>query len=67
MKLTKACLYIKTTKNKKEVSLSDEIFSQLENYTLYKNKIFWQMWIEDDMTEDEIAIYYKLNQKEKNR
>jgi hypothetical protein len=63
LKLTKACLYIKTTKNKKEVSLSDEIFSQLEDYALYKNKIFWQMWIEDDMTEDEIDIYNKLKSK----
>jgi len=63
LKLTKACLYIKTTKNKKEVSLSDEIFSQLEDYSLYKNKIFWQMWIEDDMTEDEIDIYNKLKSK----
>ena len=64
LKLTKACLYIKTTKNKKEVSLSDEIFSQLEDYALYKNKNFWQMWIEDDMTEDEIDIYNKLKSKE---
>ncbi len=64
LKLTKACLYIKTSKNKKEVSLSDEIFSQLEDYALYKNKIFWQMWIEDDMTEDEIDIYNKLKSKE---
>ena len=63
LKLTKACLYIKTTKNKKEVSLSDEIFSQLEDYSLYKNKIFWQIWIEDDLTEDEIDIYNKLKSK----
>ena len=63
IKLTKACLYIKTIKNKKEVSLSDEIFSQLEDYSLYKNKLFWQNWIEDELSTDEINIYQilKLN------
>ena len=63
LKLTKACLYIKTIKNKKEVSLSDEIFSKLEDYSLYKNKTFWQMWIEDEMTDDEIEIYKILKSK----
>ena len=63
MKLTKACLYIKTIKNKKEVSLSDEIFPKLEDYSLYKNKAFWQMWIEDEMTDDEIEIYKILKSK----
>ena len=57
IKLTKACLYIKTLKNKKEVSLSDEIFPQLENYSIYDKKIFWLNWIEDEMTKEEIEIY----------
>ena len=60
LKLTKACLFIKTIKNKKEISLSDEVFSKLEDYSIYKNKIFWQKWIEDEMTEDEVDIYKVL-------
>ena len=60
LKLTKACLYIKTMKNKKEVSLSDEIFSQLEEYSLYKNRKFWEIWIEDEFNDDELKIYHTL-------
>ena len=65
LKLTKACLFIKTVKNKKEISLSEEIFSQLEDYSLYKNKSFWQKWIEDEMTEDEFEIYKELKKVNK--
>ena len=65
IKLTKACLFIKTIKNKKEISLSEEIFSQLEDYSLYKNKTFWQKWIEEEMTEDEIEIYKELKKGNK--
>ena len=63
--LTKACLYITTIKNKKEVSLSDEIFSQLEDYSLYNNKKFWEKWIEDEMTKEEINIYRNLKKSNK--
>ena len=68
MKLTKACLYIKTFKNKKELILSDEIFPQLESYSPYQNKNFWEKWIEDDMTEEDLQIYNTLknNKEEKN-
>ena len=63
--LTKACLYITTIKNKKEVSLSDEIFSQLEDYSLYNKKIFWEIWIKDEMTSNDIEIYkIKKNDKD---
>ena len=65
IKLTKACLYIKTVKNKKEISLSDEIFSQLEDYSLYNNKKFWEKWIEDEMTKEEINIYRNLKKSNK--
>ena len=60
LKLTKACFYIKTIKNKKEILLCDEIFLALDDYSLYIKKEFWQKWIEDEMTKDEIEIYKKL-------
>ena len=57
LNLTKACLYIKNIKNKKEILLSDDLFSRLENYSLFTKKIFWIKWIEDEMTENDIQIY----------
>ena len=56
IKLTKACLFIKTVKNKKEILLSDDLFPSLENYSLFTKKIFWVKWIEDDMTESDNEI-----------
>ena len=56
MKLLKACLYIKTIKNKKEITLSNELYFQLEKYSIFNNKKFWIYWIEDDMTESDIEI-----------
>ena len=60
MKLTKSCFYIKSFINKKETLLSDIIFSQLENYSPYQNKTFWQKWIEDEMTPEDLQIYNVL-------
>ena len=60
MKLTKSCFYIKSFINKKETLLSDIIFSQLENYSPYQNKTFWQKWIEDEMTPEDLQIYSVL-------
>ena len=62
MKLTKACLYIKTIKNKKEILLSDDLFFGLDNYSLFTKKQFWIIWIEDDMTESDIEIYHLMKQ-----
>ena len=62
--LLKTCLYIKTTKNKKEYLLSDDLFPRLEHYSLFTKKIFWKIWIEDDMTESDIEIF-KLAKKSK--
>ena len=66
MKLLKSCQYIGTTKNKKKLIiikskkfdslLSDEIYSKLENYTLFNNKRFWEIWIDDDLKKDELNI-----------
>ena len=63
LKLTKACLYIKNIKNKKEILLSDDLFSRLENYSLFTKKVFWIKWIEDELNESDIQIYklYKKN------
>ena len=62
--LLKTCLYIKTIKNKKEYLLSDDLFPKLEQYSLFTKKIFWKIWIEDDMTESDIEIF-KLAKKSK--
>ena len=60
VKLTKICIYIKTYKNKKEILLSDEIFSLLDNYPIFKNKSFWKIWIEDGLTESDLKILKKI-------
>ena len=60
MKLTKTCLYIKTIINKKEILLSDDLFFGLDNYSLFTKKQFWIIWIEDDMTENDIKIYHLI-------
>ena len=41
------------------------IFSQLEDYSLYNKKIFWEIWIKDEMTSNDIEIYkIKKNDKD---
>ena len=69
VKLLKSCQYIGTTKNKKEFLvthnivniLSDELYSRLEGYSLFNKQRFWELWIEDDMTESEINLQRLLN------
>ena len=56
IKLLKASLFIKTTKNKKEILLSDDLFFKLENYSLFTKNNFWKEWVEDDMTEKDLEI-----------
>ena len=64
IKLLKASLFIKTIKHKKEYILSDELFVKLEKYSLFVNYNFWERWVEDDMTENDINIL-KLQKKSK--
>ena len=66
MKLLKTCLYIKTIKNKKEMTLSNELYYKLENYSFFKNKIFWKYWIEDDMTPSDIQVLKKAKKLSSN-
>ena len=65
MRLTKICIYIKMIENKKEVLLSDILFYVLEDYSLYKKKKFWTIWIEDDMTDSDIEIFRLLKLSKK--
>ena len=60
VKLTKICLYIKTYKNKKERLLSDEIYSSLDNFSIFKEQIFWKFWIEDGLTENDLKTLKKI-------
>ena len=65
VKLLKSCQYISTTKSKKdflvrlnfESILSDELYNKLEDYSFFNKKRFWELWIEDDMTEKELNIH----------
>ena len=69
VKLLKSCQYIGTTKNKKEFLLShsvsnvlsDELYNKLEGYSLFNKKRFWELWIEDDLTEKELIIKNLIN------
>ena len=54
VKLLKVCLCIKTVKNKKEMFLSDDLFSKFEDYAYFNNLNFWKIWIEDDFTKSDI-------------
>ena len=64
VKLIKSSQYIGTIKNKKEflVShnslniLSDELYNGLANYSLFNKIRFWELWIEDDMTQNDLII-----------
>ena len=59
VKLLKACLCIKSVKNKKEILLSDELFFKLDNYAFFKKKEFWYVWIEDELTKGDIQFLEK--------
>ena len=69
VKLIKSSQYIGTIKNKKEflVShnslsiLSDELSNGLENYSLFNKIRFWELWIEDDMTQNDLNIKELIN------
>ena len=56
LKVLKSCLYLKTNKNKKEYVLSDDLYCKLENYSLITKRIFWEKWVEDEMTTSDIEI-----------
>ena len=65
IKLLKACLCIKATKNKKEILLSDDLFYKLEDYNYFKKPVFWTIWVEDELTDADLEVfkkYYKYNE-----
>ena len=55
----KACLCIKTVKNKREILLSEELFFRLDNYAFFNKKAFWDVWIEDELTKGDIQFLEK--------
>ena len=69
VKLIKSSQYIGTIKNKKEFLVShnslnilcDELYNGLENYSLFNKIRFWELWIEDDMTQNELNIKELIN------
>ena len=64
VKILKSCQYIKTTiklKNifkthKKVIILSDELYNKLNFFPILKEKRFWKIWLEGDMTESELNL-----------
>ena len=64
VKLLKLCQYIKTVKDKKEMLLTDDIFPELENYSLFTEIEFWEKWVKYDMNENDFKIL-KLIKEEK--
>ena len=54
VKLIKSCQYIATIKDKKKFLLSDELYKKLERYSLCDKTRFWEYWVEDEMTKDEL-------------
>ncbi len=68
IKLLKACLCIKATKNRKEIILSDDLFYKLEDYNYFKKAIFWKIWVEDDLTTNDMKVFksYKIYNEKNN-
>ena len=56
VKLLKSCQYIATVKNKRKFLLSDELYNKLEKYSLFDKIRFWEYWIDDEMTKEELII-----------
>jgi hypothetical protein len=57
IKLLKSCCYFKTKADKKEHSLFVKIGEKLtNNYPLFNEILFWELWIEEDLNENEIQI-----------
>ena len=65
VKILKFCLYHITNIEKKEISLCDELFKLLDNYTIFNLNKFCTAWIEDDMNENDIKIFKKIESKDK--
>ena len=71
VKLIKSSQYIGTIKNKKEflVShnslniLSDELYNNLDHYSLFEKIRFWELWIVDDLTKNELEIIQLINEE----
>ena len=56
VKLLKASLCIKSIINKKEILLCDILFDKLYDYSLLNMKLFWEIWVEDEMSPSDIKI-----------
>ena len=56
VKLLKASLCIKSIINKKEILLCDILFEKLYDYSLINKILFWEIWVEDEMSPSDIKI-----------
>ena len=71
VKLIKCCKNIKKIEETKKLfithtkdySLFDEICLKLDGYSFLEKEKFWKIWIELDLTEDDLEILKKLKEK----
>ena len=67
IKLLKPCCYFKTTANKLELSLLGKIGEILtNNYRIFYELSFWELWIEDDLSDNEYKILNSFKKMLKN-
>ena len=67
VKLFKACLYIKTIKKGKELFLSDDLFFKMDDYPLIQKEIFWEYWVESELSEENNKLLRSIKEKIKNK
>ena len=61
IRLIKTSYYFKTIVNKNSYFLNEKIFEKLTiNYKLFKYILFWELWIENELDENEIKILNEI-------
>ena len=67
VKLFKACLYIKTIEKGKELLLSDDLFFKMDDYPLIQKEIFWEYWVDSELSEENIELLKLIKEKIMNK
>ena len=63
IRLIKTCYYFKTIVNKNTYLLNEKIFEILTiNYKLFKEILFWELWVENELDENEIKILNEIKE-----
>lgn len=60
-KIIKFCTFFKVINKKDDILLEDKIFNNLtKNYCIFNEVLFWELWIEDELDDNEMEILNKL-------